>query len=236
MSYLFRGKKKYFDFIESLEKEEEEFRKLNQEYSAKSEMCNHDYKIQAQHVTQTLRRLGAREIRHVNPSRTTKSRTPTSINKSRANSYKNTSQNHSSAPSTNNESFLNTSPARIVSKQWPVRPNSAYRILAPVTKFKKYNEMNEGAYITTKDPPLIHSTGISNSTISNNIKEVSNDNSDQIFNNIEGVNNDNSDHVFNNINGVSNDNADHIFNNTQSPKVNEYGKSYTVVSKYIIYD
>lgn len=184
MSYLFRGKKRYFDFIESLEKEEQEFHRINQEYAAKSEMCNIDYKIKAQHVTQTLRRLGAREIRHVDPLKhTAKSRASTSINKSRTNKYKNSTQqkNNAAAAGMNNGSFLNTSPARLVSNQWPVRPSSAYRILTPVTKMKKYNDMDEDVYKKTKDPPLIHSTGISNISFS----KVSNSNSGNIFTNTQ---------------------------------------------------
>lgn len=192
MSYLFREKKRYFDFLESLEKEEQEFRRINQEFAMKSEICNNEYKIRAKTATHTLRRIGAREIRKVDPkSLTSKPRAVTSINKSRTNKpdsikYKNSTQR------ANNESFLNTSPARLVSSQWPVRPNSAYRILAPVAKLRKYDEMNEEAYKKTKDPPLIHGTGILTINYSTSNYEMKNGNTrDNIFTHTQSTKTDN---------------------------------------------
>lgn len=161
MSYLFRGNRKYFDFIESLEKEEQEFRKMNQECAAKSEMCNNEFKIQARNVTNTLRRVGAREIRHVQPSKTAKSRSTASIKKT---NIITTNQNKTINPNSNKGSFLNTKPARLVSKKWPIRPNSAFRILTPQSKLNKFNDLDDDFYTKQKDPPLIHSTGISNSS------------------------------------------------------------------------
>lgn len=172
MSYLFRGNKRYFNFLAALEEEGKEYRKMGREYMMKSQQCNSDYKKKAARMTHTLRQVGAREFKHnteqdqsgnffTTPSKTMRPATKQKITINKRD-FSNTSKQK--LPKV---SFLTANPSRAVSSQWPVRPSSAIRILQP-PKLEKYQNMaDENLYRKEKDPPIIHGTGIQNNTFDN---------------------------------------------------------------------
>ena len=151
MSYLFRDNPGYFEFLESVEREEVAFRQMARDYAYKSALNNRDYRNKVAYVNSTLRSVKKKEIQKAdsqNLSKTAKRKAAKSFTLPKG-----------KVKRQEGLSYLNSSPAHIMSTEWPVRPTSAQRILSP-TKLKRYQEMNESEYVVPKDPPIIHNTGI----------------------------------------------------------------------------
>ncbi|OHS98171.1 hypothetical protein TRFO_09025 [Tritrichomonas foetus] len=154
--------------MQALEQEEIAFRQMGREYAIKSELNNKEYKLKVANATNLLRTAGKREVRKVNQKDIIRSRIqtapPKNIKSSLEKSVKKSSEKVvDKSIEKEPPSFLHTSPVQILSTEWPVRPTSAHRILSPA-KLTRYKEMNEEEYKKTKDPPIIHNTGLVYST------------------------------------------------------------------------
>lgn len=140
MSDLFRGNKKYYDFIRAMEVENNYLRQMNAEYSAKTVKCNTDFQTVDSKTKHALQRIEPRKLRDRTTARET---------------YKKKDPFIDTHPSQKkSKSYFDTPPAKDISHKWPVRANSAQRILSPA----KLREASDGR--PYQEAPLIHNTGI----------------------------------------------------------------------------
>jgi hypothetical protein len=146
MSELFRKSPKCYGLILALENEHYALREANQKYTLISFEEDKKYREQRALTKLRMRRADAREIRHVNFDsirRLRKEHEDAELARARAR-----------VPVIHEYEY----PGKPVSKDWPVRPNSAQRLLSP----GKLTDLHDYADVVRlpADQPLIHGTGV----------------------------------------------------------------------------
>jgi hypothetical protein len=147
MSELFRHNPKCYALIVALENEHFALREAHQRYSSLSSEENRKYRARAAAAELKMRSTDARQIRQVS-----------------ADSIQRLRQQHEAAEEERLRAWRHSQieeyeyPSRPVSRDWPVRPCSAKRVLAP----GKLSDLRHYADVLRLpgDKPLIHGTRI----------------------------------------------------------------------------